>query len=341
MKIFFSEIEKTCDSLGWEGKYLSEKVQEYDSLFWNKKINDYDGDLTDYEVLSVFIHSQVTSELLDRMPKLKLIVTRSTGFDHIDLVECEKRGITVANIPTYGENTVAEYAFALLMTLARRLYEAYDRTKKGNYSLAGLMGFDLKGKTLGVIGGGKIGQYAIKIGLGYGMKVVVFDVNKNDQLAKELGFEYADLDSLYQISDVITLHVPLIPPTKHMINRDAFSKMKDGVILINTARGGIVDTKALCEALESGKLAGAGLDVLEGEEWLTNELDLVDEENDIEKMREALANHILMDHPQVVITFHNAFNTREGRERILDITLENILSWIKNNKVVTEVKVKK
>lgn len=340
MKIFFSEIEKSCADLDWEGKYLMEAMKEHECVFFEKTIQDYQGDLSGYEVLSTFIHSQVNKEILDKMPDLKLVVTRSTGFDHIDIKECFNKGIVVANVPSYGENTVAEYAFALLMTLARRMYDAYDRTKKSNYSLKGLMGFDLKGKILGVIGSGKIGQHAIKIGLGFGMKVIVFDVMQNLELAKELGFEYVTLDDLYAASDVITIHVPLIPPTKHMINKEAFAKMKDGVILINTARGGIVDTKALTEALESGKLGGAGLDVLESEEWLADELDLVDEEMDTEKIREALANHILMDHPQVVVTFHNAFNTKEGRSRILDVTIESIKSW-GDGKVVNQVKSKK
>lgn len=339
MKIIFSEIKKRCNDLDWEGKYLLENLADHECTFVDGVLNDYKGDVSEFEVLSTFIHTQVNADLLDRMPNLKLVATRSTGFDHIDLVECEKRGIKVTNVPSYGENTVAEYAFALLLTLARQIYNAYDRTIKSNYSLEGLIGFDLQGKVMGVVGGGKIGQHTIKIAKGFGMKVLVFDVTKNDELARELGFEYVELDRLYELSDVISLHVPLIPPTKHMINADAFAKMKDGVILLNTSRGGVVNTKALIQALESGKLGGAGLDVLEGEEWLADELDLVDEEMDIEKIRNALANHIMMDNPKVIVTFHNAFNTVEGITRILATTVANIEDYQKGE-VVREVKKK-
>ena len=339
MKIIFSEIKKGCNDLDWEGKYLRENLADHECVFVDSVLNDYKEDVSEFEALSTFIHTQVNADLLDRMPNLKLIATRSTGFDHIDLTECEKRGIKVTNVPSYGENTVAEYAFALLLTLARQIYNAYDRTIKSNYSLEGLIGFDLQGKVMGVVGGGKIGQHTIKIAKGFGMKVLVFDVTKNDELAQELGFEYVELDRLYELSDVISLHVPLIPPTKHMINAEAFAKMKDGVILINTARGGVVDTNALIQALETGKLGGAGLDVLEGEEWLADELNLVDEEKDIEKIREALANHIMMDNPKVIVTFHNAFNTVEGITRILATTVANIESYQKGQ-VVREVKKK-
>lgn len=333
MKIFFAEISSSCDDLDWEGKYLQENMEGQDNVFFSDVANEYKDDMKGFDVLSTFIHTQVNVELLDRMPDLKLVATRSTGFNHIDLAECEKRGIKVANVPSYGENTVAEYAFALIMTLGRRMYDAYDRTIKSEYGLEGLMGFDMKGKVLGVVGGGKIGQNAIKIGVGFGMRVLVYDVKQNEDLAKELGFEYVELDDLYKESDIITLHVPLIPPTKHMINKEAFGKMKDGVILVNTARGGVVDTKAMVEALESGKLGGAGLDVLEGEEWLADELEFVDEEKDIEKMRKALSNHILMDHPDVIVTFHNAFNTKEGRTRILQTTIENIGGFEKGEEI--------
>jgi len=340
MKILFSEIKKQGAALDWEGEYLKSKMADKECDFCEQVVNECSNDLSVYDVLSTFIYSKVDSGLLDRMPNLKLVVTRSTGFDHIDVQECNKRGIVVCNVPSYGENTVAEYAFTLLMTLGRKMYQANDRARKSNYDLEGLMGFDLMGKTLGVVGGGKIGQHAIRIGVGFGMKVICFDVNPNQSLAKEMSFEYVELNKLYQLSDIITLHVPLIPPTRHMVNKEAFDKMKEGVVLINTARGGVINTKDLVEALESGKLGGAGLDVLEGEGWLLDELDLVEKEGDIEKVRQALANHILMDNEKVVVTFHNAFNTKEGRIRILDATLNSIAGFAKKE-LVGEVVIKK
>jgi D-lactate dehydrogenase len=308
--------------------YLQGKLKDHDCEYWAGLAEDYSGDWSQVEVLSTFIHSRVNAELMAKASNLKLIMTRSTGYDHIDLNACAERGITVVNVPSYGENTVAEYAFALLMAVARKIYEARDRAIRGNLSLEGLMGLDLQNKTLGVVGGGKIGINAIKIGMGFGMRVLCYDVKPNEELAKKSGFTYVELDKLYAEADFITLHVPLIPPTVHMINREAFAKMKNGVILINTARGGVIDTEAMVEALNDGKLAGAGLDVLEGEEWLTDQLGLASQEKDPEKLRDALQNHILMDHPNVVVTFHNAFNTREGRTRILDTTMENLNSFV-------------
>lgn len=339
MKILICEVPHRCNDLDWEGEYLQEKLGvDNDCTFYSEVANDFTEQMGDYEVLSTFIHTQVDKELLDKMPNLKLVVTRSTGFDHIDLVECEKRGVKVSNVPFYGENTVAEYAFALLNMLARKMYDAYDRAIRSNYSLDGLMGFDLQGKTLGIIGGGHIGINAMKIGVGYGMKVLCFDVKPNQDLAKEIGFEYVELSDLYKRADIISLHVPLIPATKHMINKEAFDQMKDGVILINTARGGVVDTGAMVAALGSGKLGGAGLDVMEVEEFLTDEVKMTEMENDPEKLRSALENHILMDHPNVVVTFHNAFNTKEGRTRILDTSIENIESFAKGEAINEVVK---
>jgi len=340
MKILLVEVKRKCADLEWEGKYLRDKLTDHECVFFDGLAEEHEGDMSEVEVLSTFIHSQVNAELLDKMPKLKLVVTRSTGYNHIDLAECAQRGIVVTNVPSYGENTVAEYAFALLLAVCRRTYEAYDRSIRGNYSLEGLMGLDLKGKTFGVVGGGKIGIHAIRIGVGFGMKVLCYDVKPDEGLAKEIGFEYVELDKLLAESDFISMHVPLIPPTEHMMSEAAFNKMKDGAILINTARGGVVDTEALVAALNSGKLAGAGLDVLEGEEWLSEQLGLAPKESDAEKLRDALQNHILMDHPNVVVTFHNAFNTKEGRTRIMETTVENIDGFMAG-KVVNEVKAKK
>ncbi len=337
MRILCCEIKKKCNDLDWEGKYLQDSLAGQEEVFFSENtINDYADDLSGVEVLSVFVHSRVDQAVIDRMPALKLVVTRSTGYDHVDIAYCQQKGIAVCNVPFYGENTVAEYAFSLLATLARKTYEARDRMIRSNFEVDDLMGFDLKDKTFGIIGGGHIGIYAAKIARGYSMKVLVFDVKPQENLAREYGFEYADLDTLYKQSDIISLHVPLIPPTKHMINKEAFEKMKDGVVLINTARGGVVDTSAMVEALDSGKLAGACIDVLEEEELLTNEKSDVDDVQEIEKLRLALEGHILMDHPRVVMTFHNAFNTIEGRKRILDTTVDNVNGFIKGE-VINQV----
>jgi D-lactate dehydrogenase len=280
------------------------------------------------EALSVFIYSRLGAAELAAMPKLKLIATRSTGFDHIDLAACRERNIIVANVPSYGENTVAEHTFGLILALSRHLHRAYMRTSRGDFSLDGLIGFDLKGKTIGIIGAGHIGLHVIRMAKGFGMKVLAYDVKQDHFLAEVLDFSYVDLEQLLAQAEVISLHAPYNSRTHHLINRDRLQLVKRGAILINTSRGGLIDTSALVWALEEGILAGAGLDVLEGEELIKEEKQLLASQESAEKMRLLLSNHILRDRENVVITPHSAFNSREALNRILDTTVENILAYV-------------
>lgn len=176
------------------------------------------GAYAEAEILSIFVHSQLTRQVLDHMPNLRFIATRSTGYDQIDLAACSERGIAVSNVPRYGENTVAEHTFGLILSLSRRIYRAYQRTIAGDFSLRGLEGFDLKGKTLGVVGAGSIGLHVVRIAKGFGMNVVAFDVKPNNLIAEVLGFEYAPLDDLFRRSDIVSLHAPDTPATHHMID---------------------------------------------------------------------------------------------------------------------------
>ena len=283
--------------------------------------------IADAEIVSPFIYSKLTAERLAKLPKLKMISTRSTGFDHVDMAECARRGITVCNVPFYGENTVAEHTFALILALSRKVHEAFVRVRAGNFSLEGLRGFDLKDKTIGVVGAGRIGLHVIRIARGFGMKVLAFDVKQDNFWAEVLGFEYAELDDLLGRSDIITLHAPYNRHTHHLINRDNVHKIKRGAILINTARGALVNTEALLKALEDGILAGAGLDVLEGEEAIYEESALLGDATNPEKLRTAIQNHVILKKPNVVFTPHNAFNSQEALERILDTTAENITAF--------------
>ena len=276
------------------------------------------------EALSVFIYSRVTREAIDAMPKLKWIATRSTGFDHIDVEACGKRGIAVSNVPSYGENTVAEHTMALLLMLSRKVHESVAQIRSGRVDLAELTGFDLQGKTIGVIGAGHIGLHVIRIARGFGMRVLAFDVQREPFLADLLGFEYAPMERLLEESDIVTLHCPLTEKTFHLLGREQFARMKTGSVLINTARGGLVDTDALVEALEAGKLSGAGLDVLEGEELIKEEKQLLHEPPDVERLRTAVRNRVLLSRENVVFTPHNAFNSREALIRILEVTLANL-----------------
>jgi len=283
--------------------------------------------IRDAEALSVFIASRVTEEVLERLPGLRMIATRSTGFDHIDVAACRRRGVVVSNVPTYGENTVAEHTFALILMLSRKVHKSYLQAQHGHVELAALTGFDLQGKTIGVIGAGHIGLHVIRIARGFGMRVLAFDVLRNPFLADLLGFQYADLGTVLRESDIVSLHCPLTPETRHLIGAEQFRQMKLGALLVNTARGGLVDTDALAQALDTGQLGGAGLDVIEGEELIREEKELLYERQDAEKLRAALRTRMLLGRDDVVFTPHNAFNSQEALERILDTTIENLQAF--------------
>jgi D-lactate dehydrogenase len=280
------------------------------------------------ELVSVFVHSHMSAEVIGALPKLRLIATRSTGFDHIDLTAAKSRAISVANVPTYGENTVAEHTFALIPALSRNLHKAYVRVNSGDFGVEGLQGFNLKGRTIGVIGTGHIGLRVIRIAQGFDMKVVAFDPNPNSRAADVLGFAYVPLRDLLGHSDVITLHAPLTADTHHMIGDHNIRAIKKGAILINTARGALVDTQALVAALDDGILSGAGLDVMEGEEIISEEKELMLNPHASHlSLRTALCNRILLQRPDMIITPHIGFDSVEAVERILDTTIANILAF--------------
>lgn len=280
------------------------------------------------EVISVFIYSKVTDEILAQFPGLRLVSTRSTGYDHIDLAACQRRGVAVAHVPSYGENTVAEHAFALAFALAKRLPAATAKTRSLDFSLRGLEGVDLRGKTLGVVGAGRIGTFAARIGRGAGMEVIAFDPHQNPDLARQEGFRYVPLEELLSLADVVTIHAALTPQTYHLIDRAAFRRMKPGALLINTARGPIVDSEALCEALDQGWIAGAGLDVFEGEELIKDEAELLRNPLTLQQLRQLALCHALLRHDNVILTPHMAFFTREGVARLIETSLENIRTFL-------------
>ena len=321
MQIAFFEVEE------WEKEYIkSELPKNAEVLFFSEKLAiETVAQAKDCAVISTFIDSQITPAIIVALPNLKMIATRSTGFDHIDMQSCGERKIKVCNVPSYGENTVAEHTFALLLTLSRKVYDSVEAVKKEGFSIKGFRGFDLAGKTLGIIGMGNIGQHVARIAQGFEMKIVVVDIKQDKKLAKKLGFKYLTLEELLKNADIVTLHVPYNEHTHHLINASNIMLMKKSAYLINTARGGIIETNALVKALDNGVLAGAALDVLEEECFIKEEGQLLSEEFykkcDIKTM---LQNHILMDRKNVIITPHNAFNSREALERILETTVESI-----------------
>lgn len=282
------------------------------------------------EVLSVFVNSNVTRQVLERMPKLKLIATRSTGFDHIDLDYARERNITVVNVPTYGENTVAEYAFSLLLAVTRKLIPTVTSTENGNFIPSMHTGVDLKDKTFGIIGMGRIGQHAARIAKGFGMNVIAFDHHENSETSQQIGFSYTSFDDVIAKSDVISLHVPLTSTNYHMINQHTIARMKRGVIILNTARGELIENRALILALQSGRIAGAGIDTLEGEHFLSklNMIQAIAHNSTSPATYEhATENYLLLHMPNVVITQHAAFNTAEAIKRINDTTSQNIIDF--------------
>lgn len=284
----------------------------------------------DFDVAGIFVESKIDPSVIGALPNLKLVAALSTGYDHIDLATCSEKGIAVASVPSYGENTVAEYAFGLILALSRKILASCDRVRDENsFSTDGLRGFDLAGKTLGVVGTGRIGRHLIRMGKGFEMNVVAFDAFPDEAFAKEAGFSYRPLPELLQESDIISLHVPYNPATHHLINKDNVGSIKKGAYLVNTARGAVVETEALIAALKQGQLAGAALDVLEEEGMLKDEWEYVAHSRaNAAEMRTVLEEHLLMEMPNVIITPHNAFNTNEAFLRILDTTVDNIVSFV-------------
>ncbi len=277
------------------------------------------------EAVCTFIYSDLRATTILRLPRLRVIATRSTGVDHIDLDLCRSRGIAVCNVPSYGENTVAEHVFALLLAVSHRLIEAVDRTRRGDFSQKGLQGFDLAGKTLGVVGTGAIGRSVIEIAKGFRMQVVAHDRAPDLGLAARLDFRYLGLDGLLAEADIVTLHVPGGSATDNLLSSKEFARMKRGVVVINTARGNVVDVQALLQALATGQVAAAALDVLPEEPTVREEAELLRTlRGHAGNLETLLADHILLRHKNVIVTPHSAFNTREAVGRILETTRANL-----------------
>ena len=291
----------------------------YDITYLESKLNRETAPLAKgFDVVCIFVNDVVDEKTIVILKEdgVKLIALRCAGFNNVDI---KKLGddITAVRVPNYSPYAVAEHAVALILSLDRKIYKAYQRTKKYNFTLNGLLGFDIHGKTVGVIGAGKIGKAFINIMNGFGTKVLAYDKFQDEKTAKEMNFEYVDLDRLYKESDIISLHCPLTNDNYKMINEESLNKMKDGVVLINTSRGKLIDTKSLIKKLEEGKIGGLGLDVYEDEE----EFFLNDMSNSYIRDEEL---SILLTMPNVVVTSHQAFFTKEALNKIALDTCENI-----------------
>jgi D-lactate dehydrogenase len=260
------------------------------------------------DVVCCFIYSRFTAEVLRQLPDLRLLSTRSVGVNHIDAEACLAQGVTLCHVPDYGSHVIAEHVFALLLTALRHITEAGDKVRAGDFDYHGLRGMALMGKTIGIIGTGKIGRFVAKIAHGFGMRILAVDTCRVLELETQYGVEYVSLERLLQVSDIISLHLPALPDTVHLIDAETISQMKDGVIIINTARGELIDSTALLDGLKSGKIQRALLDVLEHE-------------------KDFVWNQQLIEHPDVIVTPHIAFYADDSMHRMYLDSFQTIDQW--------------
>lgn len=311
------------DAEEWEKEYLENKAHSLEIDFYEESLNpENSGKAEGYDAVSVFVDSDVDDEVIDSLDAF-LVACRSTGFDHVAVEEARKQGIQVCNVPEYGENTVAEHTFGLILALSRKIYSAVRKVDEGEFNHEGLRGFDLEGKKLGVIGTGSIGKHVIRIAKGFGMDVIASDPQPDHEASERLGFMYVSQEDLFRQADVVTLHCPLVEATRHLLGEEEFDKM-DGTLLVNTARGELIDTEGLIKALETDKVQAAGLDVLEEECYIEDDIDYLGDLEDKCDPQIILEDHMLMQRDDVLITPHNAFNSKEALQRIVDTTIENI-----------------
>ncbi len=328
MKVAFFGVKS------WEREAIEREISSLDTFgvgIFEEEVQEAIELAKNYEVISSFIYSKMNKKVLSKLPNLKLIATRSTGFDHIDSEYCRAKKIAIATVPDYGSDTVAEYTFALLLAITKKVVMANESVEDGNFSPEGLTGVDLVGKTLGVIGVGKIGQNVIRIARGFGMKVLGVDNYREAKMEKKSGFKYVDLETCLKNADFVTLHVPANPKTFHLINKTNIKLMKPGSYIINTARGAVVETEAMVWGLNRGILAGVGLDVTEQEMRVDDTEAVMDKSLTKDNLQDILSFHLLRDRDDVVFTPHNAFNTKEAVERIIKTTVKSIEEFIKKN----------
>lgn len=316
------------DTKNYEQDFFEQELfDEYSLVFKDYPLND-NVDLTYQEekadVISIFTGSRLDVEILKKFKNLKLIITRSVGFSHIDVDYCSKKGIIVTNAPSYGDYTVAEFSFALLLNLIRRICFGQAELKIGEM-YPETFGVELYGKTIGIVGTGAIGSKSVKIAKGYSMNVICYDICHNLEIEEKYQVKYTSLDTLCKLSDIIMLHAPLNTHSYHMFDREKIALLKDNAIIVNTARGELIDTEALYDALLENKIKGAALDVLEFEDTLSNKRP--GENLDLRNLRTSLINSKLMQLPNVIVTPHMAYDTFEAIQRILNKTLETIREY--------------
>lgn len=312
-----------------------DKVNEkynYDIRYYKGHLNPNNVVLTqDTDVVCIFVNDTADAAVIDAMVDngVKLLALRCAGFNNVDL-KAAKGKLPVVRVPAYSPYVVAEYSLALMLSLNRKIHRAYWRTRDGNFSLNGLMGFDMHGKTIGIIGTGKIARILIRLLKGFGMRILAYDLYPDMKFAGEEGISYVSLDELYRESDIISLHCPLTDQTKYMIDKDSIDKMKEGVMIINTGRGQLINTNDLIEGLKEKKIAAAGLDVYEeeGEYFYEDKSDKIIDDDVLAR---------LLSFNNVIVTSHQAFFTKEALHNIAETTLQNIEDFRCHRPLVNEV----
>lgn len=312
-----------------------DKVNEkynYDIRYYKGHLNPNNVVLTqDTDVVCIFVNDTADAAVIDAMVDngVKLLALRCAGFNNVDL-KAAKGKLPVVRVPAYSPYAVAEYSLALMLSLNRKIHRAYWRTRDGNFSLNGLMGFDMHGKTIGIIGTGKIARILIRLLKGFGMRILAYDLYPDMKFAGEEGISYVSLDELYRESDIISLHCPLTDQTKYMIAKDSIDKMKEGVMIINTGRGQLINTNDLIEGLKEKKIAAAGLDVYEeeGEYFYEDKSDKIIDDDVLAR---------LLSFNNVIVTSHQAFFTKEALHNIAETTLQNIEDFRCHRPLVNEV----
>ncbi len=312
----------------YERPFLEQGNQEGLQLIYEEeRLNENTTDLAEgCEAVSIFASDKAPADVLEKLSELgvKYIATRTMGIDHIDTEKARELGIKVAHVPHYSPHSVAEHSVALMMALNRNLIPAHYKAMDYNFLLDGLVGFDMNNKTVGMIGGGEIGSVSARILHGFGCKLLIYDIEKNKELIEKYDAKYVDIDELCSNSDIITIHAPLTEDTEHLINKEKIELMKDGVMIINTARGAICKTEDLIEGLKNEKIGSLGMDVYE------NEKGLFFEDHSCEIMKDDLFVRLL-GFKNVLITAHQAFLTREALKENMDTTLANLRNWAKGN----------
>jgi len=304
----------------------------HELTFFDTNLNSQTVELTkNFDTICAFVNDKLDAEVIKLLDKnnIKHIALRSAGFNHVDLEAAEKYGIKITRVPAYSPQAVAEHALALILTLNRKTHKSYNRIKEGNFSLDKLIGFNLHGKNVGIIGTGKIGEAFSNIMLGLGCKVYAYDIKPQETL-KEKGVDYVSLDNLYKNSDIISLHCPLLPATHHIINKASIHKMRDQVMLINTSRGGLVNTEHVIQGLKDKKVGYLGIDVYEQEEEVFFE----------DKSEQIIEDDMLLrliSFPNVLITSHQAFLTSEALKEIAQTVLQNIDDFEQQKELKNEV----